>query len=524
MGGQHVCGEAARICGDEDKDEGSNTYFASVPGIEWACRREVLRRLPKGTRVTVPKQGRLRIVLPERGTESADPRACRCIDKLYWEVGRVRVTPGQTLSKAALQIHLESLPWEESSEAFLRLYYPDISGAVPGGIAVQGGPRRPRLSFRVTANRDKEALIGFTSTEVERATGAIVHERLGWPVALKDFRCRVYVRIDVTEISVGFEVPLGRATDRGVQNHSAMSLRQSIAFLLVELADIQKSHVVLDPMCGGASVLLQAMEGVEAPCMSLGGDVYPAILPKAQLNLSPHAPEAPEASEAGKADSGLSPRTERFRAQASSETVERSVTGAWDLVNMDVTRLPLKTGSVDRIITDMPFGKRSGESNSELAALYPKALNEMARVLRPGTGKAIIMTANARLIHRSLPPAAVSPGEGMAAEFWTISEPVTPVIGERDSEPRPTFHHVVRHGPDWVHVFELPRSPEPFRFSRRRGREAHGARCFRCGQLGHSDVRTCPNPRVSDQEFSAAGIFRPYRRRDAAAAHHSDAQ
>uniref|UniRef100_A0A3P8PSC1 Ribosomal RNA large subunit methyltransferase K/L-like methyltransferase domain-containing protein n=1 Tax=Astatotilapia calliptera TaxID=8154 RepID=A0A3P8PSC1_ASTCA len=53
--------------------------------------------------------------------------------------------------------------------------------------------------------------------------------------------------------------------------------------------------------------------------------------------------------------------------------------------------LPIRTSSVDIIITDMPFGKRMG-SKKKNWDLYPLCLREMARVCRPGSGKAVLLT------------------------------------------------------------------------------------------------------------------------------------
>ena len=52
--------------------------------------------------------------------------------------------------------------------------------------------------------------------------------------------------------------------------------------------------------------------------------------------------------------------------------------------------LPLADGSVDKILTDLPFGKQFG-SLEENRWLYPRVLMELARVLRVG-GLAVLLT------------------------------------------------------------------------------------------------------------------------------------
>ena len=60
-------------------------------------------------------------------------------------------------------------------------------------------------------------------------------------------------------------------------------------------------------------------------------------------------------------------------------------------------RLPLRDGSVDVIICDMPFGVKCG-SKSRNQKLYPKTFANMCRVLRVG-GRAVILSTEVRLMY-----------------------------------------------------------------------------------------------------------------------------
>ena len=58
--------------------------------------------------------------------------------------------------------------------------------------------------------------------------------------------------------------------------------------------------------------------------------------------------------------------------------------GGWpraDVVQWDAARLPLRSGVVGSIVTDMPFGDKSGSVASN-ARLYPLVLGEFWRVLQ----------------------------------------------------------------------------------------------------------------------------------------------
>ena len=56
---------------------------------------------------------------------------------------------------------------------------------------------------------------------------------------------------------------------------------------------------------------------------------------------------------------------------------------------------------MDAIVTDLPFGKKSG-SKQKNWDLYPKALMEMARVCHPQTGRVVLLTQDKKVMSRVL--------------------------------------------------------------------------------------------------------------------------
>ena len=72
-----------------------------------------------------------------------------------------------------------------------------------------------------------------------------------------------------------------------------------------------------------------------------------------------------------------------------------------DIYRWDVCNLPLKSNSVDVFISDLPFGKKSG-SKHENWELYPKALEEMARVCVAESGRAVLLTQDKRVMGQVL--------------------------------------------------------------------------------------------------------------------------
>jgi tRNA (guanine6-N2)-methyltransferase len=59
----------------------------------------------------------------------------------------------------------------------------------------------------------------------------------------------------------------------------------------------------------------------------------------------------------------------------------------------DARALPLQTGTVDRILSNPPFGKQLS-TPAEIGPLYRDMVKEYDRVLRPG-GKAVLLVADA---------------------------------------------------------------------------------------------------------------------------------
>jgi tRNA (guanine6-N2)-methyltransferase len=148
----------------------------------------------------------------------------------------------------------------------------------------------------------------------------------------------------------------------GELRRTPASTNPLIGAVLVRLAKIQSGQTVLDPFCGAGTLLVLAGE-MAAPGRLFGGDVQ-----------------------------------RRWLAMAAENLELRGVRAA--LFRADATRIPVTTGAVDRVLANLPFGKRVGthRGNEEL---YPAALREIARVL-PGSGRAVLLTDDKRLFRETV--------------------------------------------------------------------------------------------------------------------------
>jgi 23S rRNA G2445 N2-methylase RlmL len=153
--------------------------------------------------------------------------------------------------------------------------------------------------------------------------------------------------------------------------HLPASLRPSVAAAMVWLAGAGPGQVVLDPMCGAGTILCEQIETARqrraGRVAVVGGDVERAAVQAAAVNLRRLTPDP--------------------------------VLARWD-----ARRLPLPAASVDRVVTNPPFGKQLGEP-ADLGPLYRRAVAECDRVLKPG-GRAVFLVADGALLR----PAAAAAG------------------------------------------------------------------------------------------------------------------
>jgi tRNA (guanine6-N2)-methyltransferase len=140
--------------------------------------------------------------------------------------------------------------------------------------------------------------------------------------------------------------------------HRPASLRPTIAAAMIRLAEIRPRHVVVDPMCGAGTLLAerlavgQLLRGGCAPVS--GGDLDFGAVRAAAINLRRLGPAL--------------------------------------LARWDARRLPLASASVDRLLSNPPFGKQLS-SPEEVGPLYRAMLSEYDRVLRPGAIAVLLVSA-----------------------------------------------------------------------------------------------------------------------------------
>lgn len=229
------------------------------------------------------------------------------------------------------------------------------------------------IKFRVTCNRagDKHS---FSSNEAARDFGGAVQEFFQWKADMTKFDIEVLLNIHKEEVVVGIALTEESLHRRNISHFGPTTLRSTLCYGMLRLCKPQTSDIILDPMCGTGAIPLEgAIEFNNA--FYVAGDNNDMAVNRTVNNVR-HFQKRKAAK--GSA-SGLPIDTVR-----------------WDLCN-----LPIRTGSVDIIITDMPFGKRMG-SRKKNWDLYPSCLREMARVCTPGSGKAVLLTQDKKCFSKAV--------------------------------------------------------------------------------------------------------------------------
>lgn len=149
------------------------------------------------------------------------------------------------------------------------------------------------------------------------------------------------------------------------REHLPASLRPTVAAAMVRLSETKPNHVVVDPMCGAGTILAEQHEAAPpyraGPIRVLGGDLSTNSLHAAATNL-------------------------------------RRV-GQTLLLRWDAAELPLATASVDRILSNPPFGKQLS-TPEEIGPLYRRIVPEYDRVLKVG-GRAVLLVSEQEILEEA---------------------------------------------------------------------------------------------------------------------------
>lgn len=199
--------------------------------------------------------------------------------------------------------------------------------------------------------------VRINCASMERQLGSILWNK-GAKISVSD--PEVIVRVYITESGRAYIGYLLHRTDKKQFLERQPDLKPyfrpgvilpKFARALVNISEVNKGNLLLDPMCGVGTILVEGgLMGVKV----FGGEVFPEIVMGCKKNLDFYGIPV-------------------------------------NLVKSDVKALPIKDESFDAIVTDFPY-LRSSKSYGEIENLYIESINEFLRVLK--TRKRAVIVSN----------------------------------------------------------------------------------------------------------------------------------
>jgi len=254
------------------------------------------------------------------------------------------------------------LDWPSGLDEWETANLTDLKGAAP----------RFRVTVKFSGKKEENTLRG-TSLQIAGDIGGQLALKYGWKVDLTNYDVEVYVWQSPLMLYVAMPLGLHRANDITVTG-----LRNSMSWGLIKLAQIQAGTLVVDPMAGIGGLAIEAFK-LHSNCSVVA------------IDCSVHQVNT-----------------------LSEKLANSGVAYGVSVLRGDAGILPLRTGSIERFVTDMPWGKKFVCDLGRYGCLeevYKVALTEMGRVAAQGAIASILV------MKPSLVMAAI---EAHSPPFWSV--------------------------------------------------------------------------------------------------------
>lgn len=319
-------------------------YYANViPGLEAITSAELARKLPEAA-VSRMEAGRVCFSHP---ASPADLLTLRTTEDVFAHVAVLEGLPGDETGLAAIEARMREV---------------DLSAALAAHRSVRDQPAHP--SFRITATREGEQ--EYRSQLIAAYAGAAIVTRRGWRVDLEHPDIDIWVEVRGDRAVVGVRLSSDEMSRRSRVAHGVASLKPTVAHAMCLLSGPAPNEVFLDPMCGAGTILVERESALPGASI-VGADRDLRPLESASANLRAAAADA-------------------------------------RLLQADARGLPLADASVDKIVCNLPWGRRIGSHRAN-RRLYPAFLAEALRVLKPN-GTMVLLTVERRLMEGLLAEAS----------------------------------------------------------------------------------------------------------------------
>ena len=216
-------------------------------------------------------------------------------------------------------------------------------------------------TFSITASNIGKK--NYTLTEIKELLISLLIKKYKWELnnlTYQDINIRLYIEHDFVLIGLRLgKSPLHR---RAYKTQTLPgSLKASVANCLLRLANVKKSDVVLDPMCGVGTIPIEA---VIFGARAIAGDIDKHALQIAKKNS--------------------------INASANIK-----------FYNGDARKLPLENKSVDKIVSNLPFDRQI-RFKTDVNKFFEEFLEECNRILKDD-GKIIFLSIHKEILENLSP-------------------------------------------------------------------------------------------------------------------------
>ncbi|MBD3182139.1 methyltransferase domain-containing protein [Candidatus Poribacteria bacterium] len=314
-------------------------YYADViPGLEKNAWRDIEEKLIE-VELLEREWGRIYF------SYSGDPGNLlhlRCVDRIYIHI---RTMTGVTRSRKSL------------GDIFRQVRSLDLLAYSMIHKNAHRSKGKKNLTFRVYSTMDSRH--NFRRIDAQKSVESAIMRNYKWKMDIQN--PTIEFRIDLKNEKAIFGLKLideHERTEKYKIAHLPASLKPTLAYCMCLMSEPSPMDVFVDPMCGAGTIPMERTYA--GPYKTLiAGDVEEGIIHTARENI---------------------------------ESSRRNIyLGVWD-----VNAIPLTANSVDKVVCNLPFGKKIG-SHLQNEEMYPDFFREMNKILKSG-GMMVLLTSEKQLI------------------------------------------------------------------------------------------------------------------------------
>jgi 23S rRNA G2445 N2-methylase RlmL len=320
-----------------------------VSGLTGIARDEVEETIP-GARireVVWNADERTDLLIVETSAPPAEPLRLRTVEDVFVEAVQHHGIPE---ARAGLSLVRSSVARSHGVEEALAL-----------ALATRGSRGR-RHTFRIVAR--KSGAHAYRRVDLQHAVEHGFLDRFpAWRLLEDGAQIELWVQLSGRRLIAGFRLSDITLRNRDYRQASLpASLKPTVAAAMVRLSCPSPADVVLDPMCGSGTILIERALAARYALL-LGGDSDPRAVAATRENVG-----------------------RRFQ--------------PIEIRQWDARALPLEDSRVTAIVCNLPFGKQIGSQRGN-RSLYPALIEEWIRVLQPG-GHMVLLVSDRALLARAL--------------------------------------------------------------------------------------------------------------------------